>query len=422
MTKNPYKINQIEIDPSKLFTCEITPKQFDEIKKTLRSFLTNDNGGEYVKTRWTNLSNDFLFAKIDFRLGVNPELQSLVGQSMNYIEIANDKNFADVFGDTEMYLSMIGLIKRLESMTKGRYFKITSHTYKLSKFCGRYDETQPKLESQFHGEYPASGAPPAKRRHTGTDLLFGHNKVASDSQLPLFTQPPPPPPPPVSAPPAFQSPLSPIPASQITNTTTDSDTQYSTPQLQVPKTLLPQPSQHPPTTSTQEEQEADTSSNTTFVASSQWSLTTSQAILTRTTIKNLCLSESTPGKIFQFDGKIIGSIPNTGMIVIKPYLRTMKLAPIKFVVSDDDTDGTSCRVLVELRSEEELCRFVGVREVEEVYDILGDLERGLDDLMGRWDRFRKIRVKKCFEGEEEDDMKVWYWGLESTLDDLLQNR
>lgn len=83
--------------------------------------------------------------------------------------------------------------------------------------------------------------------------------------------------------------------------------------------------------------------------------------------------------------------------------------------------------MVELRDEVDICRFIGVREVEEVMDagVLSGIETRLNGLMARCDRFRKVRlVRRGDDGMMGggNRMTVWYWGLESTLDDLIENR
>lgn len=62
-------------------------------------------------------------------------------------------------------------------------------------------------------------------------------------------------------------------------------------------------------------------------------------------------------------------------IVVKPYQRTLKVAPFSLDVVDGGVDLT-----LELHTDTDLCRFLGVGEVEELYDQLGTITSHLKEL------------------------------------------
>lgn len=114
--------------------------------------------------------------------------------------------------------------------------------------------------------------------------------------------------------------------------------------------------------------------------------------------------------VFVVRAKIVGFIPDIPCVV-KPYGRTVKLAPFKLVVQEV---GGSALAMVELRNSEEVQRFLGLAEPE---DCLRDLNLINERMRQTVAGVRDIAVQPVRVGNKYSRM---YWRSMSVLQDLAK--
>lgn len=102
---------------------------------------------------------------------------------------------------------------------------------------------------------------------------------------------------------------------------------------------------------------------------------------------------NTEGKIFVVDAYVDGIFPYKPFIV-KPYLRTLKVAPFKLVLSDINSSSIT---FLEFNTQKEICRFLKVLEVEELFFNLKIIENKLNELIDVRSKtiYKNINVKVC---------------------------
>lgn len=117
---------------------------------------------------------------------------------------------------------------------------------------------------------------------------------------------------------------------------------------------------------------------------------------------------------FEICGYVVGIQPHEPFI-IKPFNRTLKVAPFKLIVSEEiDNPGTS--LAIEFHHELEICTFLLVKEVEEIYSRLELVEAQFYRLIqgGTPIKF-KIRRKAL---QLQNNLLIPYWSCLSLLLDL----
>ncbi|EGW30414.1 uncharacterized protein SPAPADRAFT_63262 [Spathaspora passalidarum NRRL Y-27907] len=373
-----FKIGNFTIPSKSLFSCTITKDNRDYIKKQLQN---RQLPGEYINSRKNKLDDDFLFASIGLDIF---ERDGVIAATCNKLRIATDaKDVYNMFYETVAFYRVINILKQ---KCRGQYFKSTTERYGLNKYFINNLDKDHDVESQ------SNGAPASKIRKitAGSNLLFNH--AEEDSQAPLF------------------------PETQKNKETQsgsiielEEEEEEEIPMLQIPSTVVPGSTSIPFGSSTGATNSTLATSNSSYDGSPIYPVSLTELLMAEEEDPGTHL-----GRLYEIHAKVVGMLPYKPFI-IKPYKRTMKIAPFKLVLKSGENV-----LLIDLRVEEDLCGFFGICEVEEIYSDIRNVEKKVYKLLHDG-KTRRIMVKRRVKHIESDDtMTFAYWTMESTLDKLLE--
>ncbi|KAG2731359.1 hypothetical protein G9P44_005775 [Scheffersomyces stipitis] len=128
----------------------------------------------------------------------------------------------------------------------------------------------------------------------------------------------------------------------------------------------------------------------------------------------LTVEEISKKQIYEVRGAFIKGLQPFRPFIVKPFKRTIKVANFNIVLTDRSRD-----LVVEFHNEIEICHFLGVDEVEEVYNHLSTIEDDIIKLAKlehpTTNNIRLVRKTKT----ARDNMLYPYWACLSTLEDLI---
>ncbi|RLV96573.1 hypothetical protein JA1_000099 [Spathaspora sp. JA1] len=315
-----------------------------------------------------------MFGKIEFDIY---EREGVISATCTKLELAIDANGVyQLFNDSLLFYRLLRLLQ--ENIQDPEGLKKVWSKYNLTRY--RIDDDSIRnVESQLEG-------PSSKKRRTkdGANLLY--KSTGEDSQDELF--------------PDTQIKDELFPDTQINKDTEmsmieededeDEESIFQTPNAKVRTSPTP--------------------TNSIAHTNQHFNITTLKDIIAEEGLD----AETHLGKLYQVEAEFVGMIPFKPFI-IKPYLRTMKITPFKLVVRSGKTT-----MFVDLRQEEDLCRFFGIREVEEIYP---NMEKAQSDVLKllRDNRTKKIVLQRIVKQIEVDNsMTLAYWTFNSTLESLLE--
>lgn len=128
------------------------------------------------------------------------------------------------------------------------------------------------------------------------------------------------------------------------------------------------------------------------------------------TLARVACHSLTVGTIFETNCQIHSVRPPPRQIFIRPFRRTLKIAPIVIYL----TQGTDL-VKVELHTEEEKCKFLGLEETEEAIGKIDELSTRLGRLPGARAKLRLEKRSMTLDFGYERS----YWSTSTSLDRML---
>lgn len=133
------------------------------------------------------------------------------------------------------------------------------------------------------------------------------------------------------------------------------------------------------------------------------------------------LLEVEDNRVFEFPGCIVGMMPDAPFIV-KPFKRTMKATYFKLIVAESRNTTSlspdSC-ISLEFHTEREVCDFLLIDEVEELYAHVPRINNSLKTIFCENTHPINLRVRKTV--TQGQDMKIPYWTSAVSLNDILQS-
>lgn len=125
--------------------------------------------------------------------------------------------------------------------------------------------------------------------------------------------------------------------------------------------------------------------------------------------------------LFEVAGYIRGVMPSDPFI-IKPYKRTLKVASFKIIITDDlhhSILSTHNTLQIEFNTEKEICDFLLVDEVEEIYDKMVQIQKAILRLKSNNATLKNLRVKRCASAASQVVLRP-YWTSLTNLNDLIK--
>ncbi|CAH2352189.1 hypothetical protein CLIB1423_06S00782 [[Candida] railenensis] len=124
-------------------------------------------------------------------------------------------------------------------------------------------------------------------------------------------------------------------------------------------------------------------------------------------------------KVFEVEGIMKEIIPQN--FVVKPYGRTLKIAPFKLFI-ESVVHGEARIFELDLITESEICNFLGLKEIEDALESLPIIENLLRNIKRQGDNntFSKIKMQKKVHTFLSTDVEMNYWTCVTSLEDLLQ--
>lgn len=147
-------------------------------------------------------------------------------------------------------------------------------------------------------------------------------------------------------------------------------------------------------------------------------------LVNRVTVDQVLKLPMTPeeikkGTVFEVDAYMKGMIPYDTFIV-KPFRRTLKVTPFKLVLSDNLPNSALSAVnslVLEFNTEQEICNFLLVGEIEEVYDRIVHIETMVQKLISSTSIVKNLKIKRTV--TLVDKFLRPYWTCSNTLNDLI---
>lgn len=123
-------------------------------------------------------------------------------------------------------------------------------------------------------------------------------------------------------------------------------------------------------------------------------------------------------KVFEVEGIIKEIIPQN--FVVKPYGRTLKIAPFKLFI-ESVVHGEARIFELDLITESEICNFLGLTEIEDALESLPIIENMLRNikLQGDINTLSKLKMQKKVHTFLSTDVEMNYWTCVTSLEDLL---
>lgn len=134
----------------------------------------------------------------------------------------------------------------------------------------------------------------------------------------------------------------------------------------------------------------------------------------------LSLADIKKGTTFEVDAYIKGILPYD-RFVVKPFKRTLKVTPFKLILSDNLPNSAlsaTNSLILEFNTEEEICRFLHVSEVEEIYDNIKETEWAVDKLLSTTSNIKGLRIKRSLSTVDKGFLRP-YWTCSNNLNDLI---
>ncbi|KAK6460802.1 hypothetical protein DFJ63DRAFT_241973 [Scheffersomyces coipomensis] len=124
-------------------------------------------------------------------------------------------------------------------------------------------------------------------------------------------------------------------------------------------------------------------------------------------------------KYYEVDVFIKGMMPIQPFI-IKPYQRTVKLAPFKLVLEDVRSDRT---MFVEFNQQSDILRFLNLNETEEIFHKMDEINKHICRILHKYDdgkgEVRSIKLIKAMHKFNNNGFIYPYWTSATTIDDLF---
>jgi len=134
----------------------------------------------------------------------------------------------------------------------------------------------------------------------------------------------------------------------------------------------------------------------------------------------LNLADIRRGTTFEVDAYIKGILP-FDRFAIKPFKRTLKVAPFKLILSDNLPNSAlsaNNTLILEFNTEEEICHFLLINEVEEMYDNIKKIELSMDKLLSVTSTIRGLRIKRSLIAVDKGFLRP-YWTCSNNLNDFI---
>ncbi|CAG89227.1 DEHA2F11814p [Debaryomyces hansenii CBS767] len=134
----------------------------------------------------------------------------------------------------------------------------------------------------------------------------------------------------------------------------------------------------------------------------------------------LNLADIKKGTTFEVDAYIKGILP-FDRFVVKPFKRTLKVTPFKLILSDNLPNSAlsaTNTLVLEFNTEEEICHFLSMSEVEEMYDSIKEIEWAMDKLLSTTSNIRGLRIKRSLSTVDKGFLRP-YWTCSNNLNDLI---